>query len=87
MIRAGGDSVRDWAFVTSVGEAFLDIYPKIVARRKDTPYTDADRDKLLLKRGRYVEFNLVYDRGTRFGFMTDANPDAYLMSMPPIVKW
>jgi len=82
-----GDSTRDWAFVTSVGEAFLDVYPKIVARRKDTAYTDADRDKLLLKRGRYVEFNLVYDRGTRFGFMTDANPEAYLMSMPPIVKW
>jgi coproporphyrinogen III oxidase len=82
-----GDGVRDWDFVKSVGEAFLAIYPKIVARHKDAPYTDADREKLFLKRGRYVEFNLVYDRGTRFGFMTDANPEAYLMSMPPIVKW
>jgi len=82
-----GDSAKDWTFVRAVGEAFLDIYPKIVARRKATPYSDADREKLFLKRGRYVEFNLVYDRGTRFGFMTDANPDAYLMSLPPIVKW
>ncbi|TAK97996.1 MAG: oxygen-dependent coproporphyrinogen oxidase [Rhodospirillaceae bacterium] len=82
-----GDGDRDWAFVRAVGEAFLAIYPKIVARRMNLPYTDADRDKLLLKRGRYVEFNLVYDRGTRFGFVTEANPEAYLMSMPPIVKW
>ena len=71
----------------AVGEAFLATYPRIVARRKDTPFTEADREKLLLKRGRYVEFNLVYDRGTRFGFATDANPEAYLMSLPPVVKW
>lgn len=82
-----GDGAKDWAFIRAVGEAFLAVYPKIVARRANTPYTDADREKLFLKRGRYVEFNLVYDRGTRFGFMTDANPEAYLMSMPPIVKW
>jgi coproporphyrinogen III oxidase len=73
--------------VKAVGEAFLDVYPRIVQRRMDMPYTAADRDKLLLKRGRYVEFNLVYDRGTKFGFMTSANPEAYLMSMPPLVKW
>ncbi len=82
-----GDPEADFKFQQAVGEAFLDIYPKIVARRKDTPYTEDDLEKLLLKRGRYVEFNLVYDRGTKFGFATDANPDAYLMSMPPIVKW
>ena len=77
----------DLDFQRALGEALLDVYPRIVARRKETPFTEADRDKLLHKRGRYVEFNLVYDRGTKFGFATDANPDAYLMSMPPIVKW
>ncbi len=84
---SSGDQAKDWAFVRNVGEAFLDIYPRLVARRKDTAFTDADRETLLHKRGRYVEFNLVYDRGTKFGFQTDANPDAYLMSMPPVVKW
>jgi coproporphyrinogen III oxidase len=84
---AGADAAADFAFVRSVGEALLQVYPRIVARRKDTPYDDAARERLLLKRGRYVEFNLVYDRGTRFGFSTDADPDAYLMSLPPLVKW
>ena len=55
--------------------------------RMATPFDDAAREKLFYKRGRYVEFNLVYDRGTRFGFGTDADPEAYLMSLPPIVKW
>jgi len=82
-----GDLERDFSFVRDVGSAFVDIFPKIVARRKDLPFTDADMEKLLVKRGRYVEFNLVYDRGTKFGFATDANPDAYLMSMPPTAKW
>ncbi len=82
-----GNLARDFSFVRDVGEAFLDIYPKIVARRKNLAFTDADMQKLLVKRGRYVEFNLVYDRGTKFGFATDANPDAYLMSMPPTAKW
>lgn len=77
----------DFAFVRSVGEAFLATYPALVDRRKDSPYDDDAREKLLLKRGRYVEFNLVYDRGTRFGFGTDADPEAYLMSMPPLVRW
>ena len=82
-----GDVEADFAFQRSIGEAFLEIYPRIVRRRKDMPFTEADREKLLYKRGRYVEFNLVYDRGTKFGFATDANPEAYLMSMPPVVKW
>jgi len=56
-------------------------------RRKDTPYDEQARERLLDKRGRYVEFNLVYDRGTRFGVSTDADPEAYLMSLPPVVKW
>jgi len=82
-----GDIRKDFAFQRDVGEAFLDVIPKIVARRKDTAFTDADKEKQLIKRGRYVEFNLVYDRGTKFGFATDANPDAYLMSMPPTARW
>jgi coproporphyrinogen III oxidase len=84
---AGPDPAADFAFVRSVGEALLAVYPMIVARRKDTPYDEAGRERLLVKRGRYVEFNLVYDRGTKFGFSTDADPDAYLMSLPPLVKW
>jgi coproporphyrinogen III oxidase len=84
---ASGDRNKDFAFVQGVGEAFLKVYPAIVARRKETPFDDAAREKLFFKRGRYVEFNLVYDRGTRFGFGTDADPEAYLMSLPPIVKW
>jgi coproporphyrinogen III oxidase len=84
---SSGDAAADFAFVRSVGEALLGVYPEIVARRKNTPYDDAARERLLFKRGRYVEFNLVYDRGTRFGFSTDADPEAYLMSLPPVVKW
>jgi coproporphyrinogen III oxidase len=84
---ASGDARADFAFARSVGEAFLSTYPVLIARRKDTPYDEDAREKLLLKRGRYVEFNLVYDRGTRFGFGTDADPEAYLMSMPPLVRW
>jgi len=84
---AGKEVAADFAFVRSVGEALLQVYPRIVARRKDTPFDADAREKLLYKRGRYVEFNLVYDRGTRFGFSTDADPEAYLMSLPPVVKW
>ncbi len=84
---SGGDRPADFAFVRAVGEAFLRVYPQIVARRADTPYDAEARERLLLKRGRYVEFNLVYDRGTKFGFSTDADPDAYLMSLPPLVRW
>jgi coproporphyrinogen III oxidase len=84
---ASGDVQRDFAFVRAVGEALLNVYPALVERRFRTPYDEAAREKLLLKRGRYVEFNLVYDRGTKFGFATDADPEAYLMSLPPIVKW
>jgi coproporphyrinogen III oxidase len=84
---ASGDVNADFAFVRAVGEAFVSVYPQIVARRKDLPFDEAAREKLFYKRGRYVEFNLVYDRGTRFGFGTDADPEAYLMSLPPIVRW
>ena len=84
---ASGNLAADFDFVRAVGEAFLSVYPPIVSRRKDLPYDEAARDRLLIKRGRYVEFNLVYDRGTKFGFSTDADPEAYLMSLPPLVKW
>lgn len=84
---ASGAVEKDFAFVKGVGEAFLEVYPRIVALRKDTPFDDEAREKLLVKRGRYVEFNLVYDRGTKFGFSTDADPEAYLMSLPPLVRW
>lgn len=82
-----GDVAADWAFTQAVGEAFAKAYVPIIAQRKDQPFTEADRAAQLAKRGRYVEFNLLYDRGTRFGFMTGGNPDAILMSLPPLASW
>jgi coproporphyrinogen III oxidase len=76
-----------FAFTRDVGEAFLDIFPQIVRKRMDTPYNDEDMERLLEFRGRYVEFNLLYDRGTLFGLKTGGNIDAILMSLPPLAKW
>jgi coproporphyrinogen III oxidase len=77
----------NFAFTRDVGEAFLDIFPKLVRKRVDSPFSDEDLQQLLEFRGRYVEFNLLYDRGTLFGLKTGGNIDAILMSLPPLAAW
>lgn len=76
-----------FAMMRSAGDAFIDAYVPILARRKDTPYGERERDFQAYRRGRYVEFNLVFDRGTHFGLQSGGRTEAILMSMPPIVKW
>jgi len=78
---------RDFAFTRDVGEAFLDAYPRIVRRRMAEPFSDAEIAERNAWRGRYAEFNLVYDRGTLFGLKTGGNIDAILMSLPPVATW
>jgi coproporphyrinogen III oxidase len=84
---SSGDAEADFGFVRDVGEAFLEIYPRIVRRRMAAPWTAAEREHQLVRRGRYVEFNLIHDRGTLFGLKTGGNVDAILMSLPPEVRW
>ncbi|MCC5069014.1 oxygen-dependent coproporphyrinogen oxidase [Xanthomonas campestris] len=83
----GQDFERDFAYQRAVGDGFLDAYLPIVERRKDTPYGEAERAFQLYRRGRYVEFNLVYDRGTLFGLQSGGRAESILMSLPPQVRW
>jgi coproporphyrinogen III oxidase len=82
-----GDWTKDFGFTKAVGEAFLEVYPRIVRRHMNESWTPEQRRQLLVKRGRYVEFNLIYDRGTLFGLKTGGNTEAILMSLPPEVIW
>ncbi len=78
---------KSFAFMKSVGDSYVDAYRPIMAQRKDIPYTDEQRDFQLYRRGRYVEFNLVFDRGTLFGLQTGGRTESILMSLPPLVRW
>jgi len=82
-----GNWEKDFSFVKDIGETFLNSYSSIIKKTKNLPWNEKDRDDQLIKRGRYAEFNLIYDRGTLFGLKTGGNTDAILMSLPPEVKW
>lgn len=82
-----GSFETDYAFTQDVGLTFLEIYPELVRRHLQKPWTAEEKQKQLIKRGRYAEFNLLYDRGTKFGLKTNGNIDAILMSLPPVAVW
>lgn len=81
------DWLKDFNFTKDVGSTFLEVYTTLVKRNMHKQWSPEQREYQLIKRGRYVEFNLLFDRGTKFGVMTQGNPEAYLMSLPPEVKW
>jgi coproporphyrinogen III oxidase len=85
--HAAGGFEQSFAFTRSVGEAFWRAYEPILTRRRDTPYGERERDFQLYRRGRYVEFNLVLDRGTHFGLQSGGRTESILMSLPPLVTW
>ena len=82
-----GDFDRDFALMRAVGDSYIEAYEPILQNRKDHPYGDRERDFQLYRRGRYVEFNLVYDRGTLFGLQSGGRTESILMSLPPLVRW
>ena len=81
------DWIKNFKFVRELGLAFIDISNKVINRKKSFKYLKKDKEKQLFKRGRYVEFNLLYDRGTKFGLNSGGNVDSILMSLPPEAKW
>jgi len=85
--RNTGDWAADFALTQDIGRAFLPAFVPITERRRDTPWTDADKETQLVHRGLYAEYNLVYDRGTKFGLATGHDANAVLMSLPPLAKW
>ena len=85
--RNSGDWEADFAMIRAIGEAFLPAWAPLVERRMVEPRTEADRERQLLHRGLYAEFNLVYDRGTKFGLASGHDAEAVLMSLPPLARW
>ena len=82
-----GNWEKDFSFVKKVGEGFKNIFPQIIKKKFNKNWSDDQKKQQLIKRGRYVEFNLIHDRGTKFGLETDGNTEAILMSLPPLASW